>query len=198
MFFTFSFIAASAAGVALECETVDLGAHTTASGADFYAVNPKGNVPTLVLDNGVVLNEGAATLQWIADQNPDSVCPAAGTTERYQVIGALNYVASEVHSSFGPLFNPAAAEDVKTHCRNNIVKKLDYLEKEFATKSFLAGGEKFSIADLYLYIVLSWCPYVGATIDEHANVKAYFEKMAGLPEVVAAHARMGTAPATTA
>lgn len=185
-----------AAGVQLDVETVDLKTHKTASGADFYAINKKGNVPALVLDDGTVLNEGAAVLQWIADQKPDTIAPAVLTTARYVVINALNYVASEVHPSIGGLFNPTLTADTKAHVTANAHRRLDFLDKELADKPYMTG-EKVSIADLYLYIVLTWTPYVGLTLDKHAHVKAFFERVGALDAVKAAHARMGTSPATT-
>eukprot|EP01040_Poterioochromonas_malhamensis_P021275 gene21275-25630_t len=116
-----SFISAYVAGVGLETEEVDLATHKTASGADFYAINPKGNVPAIVLDNGVVLNENAATLLFIADQAPGKVAPVAGTTERYELLVALSYIASEYHATIGGLFYPGS-EEVKSYLRAKLAK----------------------------------------------------------------------------
>jgi len=192
-----SFIAAFTAGLALECETVDLGTHKTASGADFYQINPKGNVPTIVLDDGTVLNEGAATLAWIGDQpGGASIFPALGTSKRYEVIAALNYVASEVHANFGPLFNPSNSAEIKDKSKENLAKKFTYLESVFDKTKFLTG-DSFTIADSYLYIVLSWCGYVGVDMSSAPKVQAYFDAVKSLPNVAAAHERIATNPATT-
>jgi len=178
---------------------VDLATHKTASGVDFYTINPKGNVPTLVLDDGTILNEGAATLQWIADQKPGTVAPAAGTTARYVNIAALNYVASEAHPGIGGLFNPTLKEnaEAKAYVTAGANKKLEYLNKVFATEQFLGGSATPTIADFYLYIVLSWTGYVGLNLDAYANVKAYFEKIKALPAVASAHALIAKSPAST-
>jgi glutathione S-transferase len=191
-----SFLAAQIAGVPLTFEQVNIGTHKTASGVDFYTINPKGNVPTLVLPNGVVLNEGAATLQWIADQNPESkLAPAWGTVERYQLINLLNYVSSEVHASFGPLFNPALTGDARELANKRLISKFDYLEKNLirSGKTFIFG-DNFTIVDAYLYICLSWTPYVHVTLDNHTNLKAYFEGIKGLKVVQDAHAAANATP----
>ena len=189
-----TFLAASIAGVSMDCEQVTLNDHKTASGADFYAINPKGNVPTIVLDDGTVLNEGAATLAWVADQAPGKIAPEYGTSARYLVIAGLNYVASEVHANFGPLFYPNS-DEIKAKAKENLAKKFEHLVKVFESKPFLAG-DSLSIADLYLYIVLSWVGYVGVELP--APLTAWYEKVKALPEVAAGHERMGTSPATTA
>ena len=189
-----TFLAANIAGVSIECEQVTLNDHKTASGADFYAINPKGNVPTIVLDDGTVLNEGAATLAWVADQAPGKVAPENGTSGRYLVISSLNYVASEVHANFGPLFYPNS-DEVKAAAKANLAKKFDHLIKVLGDKPYLTG-ESLTVADLYLYIVLSWCGYVAVELP--GALTFWYEKVKALPEVAAGHAHMGTSPATTA
>lgn len=195
-----SFIAAHIAGVSLDAETVDIRAHKTASGADFYAINPKGNVPTVLLEDGTVLNENAATLQFIADLKPGTVAPAPGTQARAVIINWLSYTGTEVHTSIGGLFNPAIAADVKAHLTANANKKLDYLNKTFAAHGapqFLGGSATPTIADFYLYIVLSWVPFVGLSFDAYPNVKAYWDLVAGNEGVKKAHAFIATNPAKT-
>jgi len=109
-----NFIAAFVAGVTIDCESVDLSTHLTASGVDFYTINPKGNVPCLVLDDGKILNENAATLQYIADLAPGKVAPVVGTVDRAVLQNALSYISGELHGSIGPLFNPSISADVRT------------------------------------------------------------------------------------
>ena len=192
-----SFIAAFTTGLALECETVDLRTHTTASGADFYTINKKGNVPALVLDDGTVLNEGAAVLSWIGDQTGgDKVFPALGSSKRYEVIGALNYVASEVHANFGPLFNPTNSDDIKAAHKAALAKKFEYLSGLVESKPFVTG-DSFTIADSYLYIVLSWCGYVGVDISAFPKLVEYSDRVKALSNVAGAHERMASSPATT-
>ncbi len=190
-----SFIAAFSAGVQLDAEQVDLRTHKTTSGADYYAINPKGNVPGLVLQDGTVLNEGAAVLQWIADQAPGRVAPQNGTTGRYLVQNALNYIASEVHPSIGGLFAPNS-DEVKAYIKSRAAVKLAYLENTLIGNNNFVVGDSFTIADSYLYIVLSWTGYVGIDLTPFPKVKAYFERIGGLENVKAAHARIATNPAT--
>src|SRR5665213_3615871 len=107
-------IALREAGLDFTLEKTDLKTKQTASGGDIRTVNPKGYVPTLVLDNGEVLTEGPAIVQWIADQNPSSgLAPAAGTIARYHLMEWLNFITSELHKNYSPLFNPNAPEEYK-------------------------------------------------------------------------------------
>ena len=153
------------------------------SGVDYYTINPKGNVPGLVLDDGTVLNEGAAVLQWIADQNPGSVAAANGTTDRLLVQQALNYTASEVHGTVGHLFNPTLPAEVREYVTAAYKKKLTYVnDKMLAGKDFLVGNS-FTIADSYLYIVLSWCPYVGMDLTAFPNLVKYTDSLNAHPKV---------------
>jgi glutathione S-transferase len=166
-----SFISAFIAGVAMEAEQVNLQEHKTDSGADFFGINKKGNVPCIVLDDGTVLNEGAATLQWIADQQPGSVAPENGSTERYVVVQLLNYVASELHASVGTLFSQTITPEIRAFAEGNYRKKLAFAnENVIAGKDYLLG-DKFSIADSYFYIVLTWSPYVKIDLAEFPNLQ---------------------------
>ena len=126
--------------------------------------------------------------------------PAPKTTERYLVQQALNWVASELHAACGPLFAPGLSPEVSEF----LVKRLaDKCKKLNDLASLLGGGKKFlvgdsfTVADSYCYIVLSWAGYLGADLSAYPNVKAYFDNIAALPNVKAAHAAMATAPATT-
>eukprot|EP01034_Spumella_vulgaris_P047261 gene47261-biopygen4712 len=191
-----SFIAAVAAGIKIDAEQVNIGTHVTDSGADYYAINPKGNVPALVLDDGTVLNEGAAVLQYIADQAPGKIAGEYGNKERYLTQNALNYLASEVHASYGPLFYGLEGE-AKAAQIKKIGTKFDYITKNLLNGHQYLVGDKFSIADAYFYIILSWSGYVGVDLSTHSEVKAYSEFIGALPFVVAAHAAMATNPAST-
>lgn len=189
-----SFIASVAAGVHLNVEQVSLATHTTTSGADYYKINPKGNVPCLVLEDGTVLNEGAAVLQYIADQAPGTIAAPYGTSERYLVQNVLNYLASEVHASYGPLFGPLSAE-AKTAQLEKLNKKLEYVNNTLLQDKTYLVGDKFSIADSYLYIILSWSGYVGVDLTPYPAIQAFSEAIGKLPFVVEAHAAMATNPA---
>ena len=134
-----SFITAVTAGVNLSCEQVNLETNKTASGVDFRTIHEKGNVPCLVLDDGTVLNEGAAVLQWIADQAPGTAAPANGTTARYVTCQLINYVASEVHPAIGGLFANSHAAVVMAK-KKEAYEKLKYVTWLLQGKSFLQGA----------------------------------------------------------
>lgn len=190
-----SFISALTAGVNLECEQIDLQSHRTDSGVDFYTINPKGNVPTIVLDDGLVLNENAATLQWIADQAPGTVAPDPGTPARYELIDALSYISSEFHGILANLFRPLSPE-VDGFFREKLAKKLTYIEQTLlGDKQFLVDN-RFTVADAYLYICLTWAPYVKMDLSAYPRIQAFVERIGALENVKAAHARMATKPAT--
>jgi glutathione S-transferase len=192
-----SFTAAYAAGLSMECEQVDIREHKTTTGADYYKINPKGNVPCLVLDDGTVLNEGAAVLQFIADQAPGKIAPENGSNGRYLVQNMLNYIASEVHASIGPLFNPSLTPEMKAHVLTNYLKKVKYVNDVLLNDKEYLVGSSVTIADFYLYITLTWVGYVGADISPYTNVLSYVERIKTLPAVVAATSLMATNPAKT-
>jgi len=193
-----SFIAVFKGGLiqsgAVVAHKVDIGKHViTASGADFYKVNPKGNVPTLVLEDGTLLNEGAATLQWIADQSAGSdLAPANGTNPRYVLINTLNYLASEVHASYGPLFGPGT-DEFKTAQKAKLATKFTYVAELLGDKHFL-GGDKFTVADAYLFVMCGWAGYVGFDLAAHPKITAFQARVAELAFVKEAQAAMAAAP----
>ena len=160
-------------------------------GQDFFKVNPKGNVPTVVLDDGTVLNENAATLQYIADLAPASkLAPPAGSNARYLLISKLSWISSELHASYGPLFRPLS-DEVKAFAVEKLKTKLDYLEKnELAHGKHFLLGDDFTVADSYLYIVLSWSGHIGIDLSAYPNTLKYFEYIKSLDFVQAAHAAM--------
>lgn len=173
-------------GLPYQAEKVDLKAKKTESGADFLAINPKGYVPALQLDNGTVLTEGPAIVQYLADQHPQKkLAPANGTLERYQLQGWLTFIGTELHKQFSPLFNPAAPEDWKAVCRGNIERRLAWVNEQLAGKDYLMGQD-FSVADAYLFTVVSWTRVVRIDISAHANVTAFMARMAARPAVQAA------------
>jgi glutathione S-transferase len=141
------------------------------------------------------LNEGAAVLQWIADQAPGKVAPQNGTSGRYLVQNTLNYIASEVHPSIGHLFYPNS-DAIKDYIKSKAATKLTYLENTLIGDKKFVVGDSFTIADSYLYISLSWTSYVGIDLAPYPKVKAYFEHIGSLENVKAAHTRMAENPAT--
>lgn len=173
-------IVASEAGIPLELEKVDLKAHKTASGEDYYAINPKGYVPALKLDDGNFLTEGPAIVQYLADQKPDShLIPANGTFGRYKVIEWLTFINSEIHKSFGPLFGNAS-DDVKAEAKAKIAKRFDYVNGELAGKQYLTG-DQFTVADAYMFVMLTWAHHM--KIDLPANLHAFFGRVSQRPKV---------------
>jgi len=185
-----SWLAATIAGVPFESEVVDLKTHKTASGADFYTINHKGNVPALVTEHGL-LNEGAAVLQYIADKAPDSkLAPANGTFERYALQNIFNYIGSEVHRAYGPLFNPALDEAAKKSAQQTVHQKLAFLEKNEITTNAALSPEQPTIAGLYLFIVLSWSPYVNVDLSSYPNITAWQTKFAANPRVKEAREKL--------
>jgi glutathione S-transferase len=180
---------------------VVLQTHLTTSGVDFYTINPNGNVPAIVDEKhpGVVLNQNAATLQYIADlaTGPVKVAPAVGTYERYVLQGVLSWISSELHAATGPLWNPANAPDAIAFARSRLDAKLKHLNDVLiGDKKFLVG-DYFTVADSYLYIVLSWTGYLQIDLTPFPKVQAYVEGIKNLEAVKAAFARIETNPATT-
>jgi glutathione S-transferase len=182
-----NFLAASIGGLQFDSETVDLATHKTKSGADFYGINPKGNVPTVVLPDGRILNENVATLTYLADSGNAGLSPKEGTPERYEFLNHLAFVATEMHKGVGPLFNPGLSPEAREGAKANALKKVDLLVAllDGGKKSFL-NGKTLSAADLYAYIVLSWSGYLGLQLPPAAQ--AYFDGIKANEAVVKGHA----------
>ena len=171
------------AGYSYELEKVDIAAHKTAAGGDFYAINPKGYVPALTLDNGQLLTEVQVILQYLADQKPQSgLLPKPGALERYHAMEWLNFIASELHKGHSPLFNPATPEDYKTIVRQTLAKKLGLLDKHLAGKQFIFG-DKFSAVDAYAFTILRWSQFTKVDLSPYANIKAFYERVLTRPKV---------------
>ena len=174
------------AGIAAETEQVNNQEKKTKTGKDYWTVNPKGQVPALQLDSGEMLTEGPVIVQYLADQKLASgLVPAAGTIERYRVQEWLNFITSELHKSFGPIFRPTTPDAYKSISRENLGKRFDWLDKQLAGKQYLMG-DKFTVADAYLFTVLRWSPRVEIDIARWTNLKAYVDRVAARPKVQAA------------
>ncbi|MBM3541055.1 MAG: glutathione transferase GstA [Alphaproteobacteria bacterium] len=186
-------IAFKEAGLAFDAVSVDLKVKKTVNGADYLAINPKGAVPAIGLDNGETLTEVAVTLQYVADQKPGAhLIPAAGTLARYRVLEWLNYIASELHKGFNPLWNPKNAKEVKQAARDGLAAKFDFLSKALAGKTFLMG-EGFTVADAYLYTILNWGQWTGIEVAKWPALAAYMARVAARPGVRAALVAEGLA-----
>lgn len=166
------------AGIAVELVRVDIKKHRLAAdGSDFSAINAKGYVPVLELDNGLRLTEGPAIVQYIADLKPESgLAPRAGTFERYQLQEWLGFINSEVHKGFGPLFNPATPAEYKDIAKKALSNRLDYLAARLASHDYLLG-ERFSVADGYLFTVLGWTKWVGIEIEAWPALAAFQQRI---------------------
>lgn len=181
-----SHIALREAGIDFEPVKVDIRGKKTASGGDYFAVNPKGYVPALQLDNGEVLTENVAVLQYIADRKPEkNLAPAAGTPERYRLVEWLAFINSEVHKNFAPLFYPAAVEGHKQFAKDTLAKRFDYLQGALASKQYLMG-DQFTVADAYLFTTLNWTGRLGIDLGKWPALKAYAERVGARPHVGAA------------
>jgi len=178
-------IVAQEAGIPLQLEKVDLRSHKTESGEDFYAVNPKGYVPALKLDDGTTLTEGPAIVQYLADQKPQSgLAPANGTFARYKLQEWLTFINSEIHKSFGPLF-ASSPEDVKKDAIAKIAKRFAYVEKHLQGKQFITGDD-FTVADAYFFVMLTWAHNFKIDLASYPDISAYFARIAARPGVRAA------------
>lgn len=174
------------AGLDFTLEKTDTKTKTTASGIDFKTINFKGCVPAIQLDDGSVLTEGPAIVQYIADQVPGKkLVPPAGTMERYRVMEALNFITSELHKGFTPLFYPNASEDVKTFTRNNLLTKIGMASTLLGKNDYLVGNQ-FTVADAYMFVVLSWGAYVNVALTDWPNLQAFQVRVAARPAVHAA------------
>ena len=179
-------IALQEAGLAFQAIPAPTKTHQLPDGTDYYTINPLGYVPLLELDDGRRLREVPAILQYIADQVPaKKLAPAAGTMARYRLQEWLNFITSELHKGFSPLFNPAVPEDARPVFRKKLVERFSWVDSQLAGKSYLMGDE-FSVADAYLFTVASWAPHVGVDITGLANLSAFSARMFARPAVQAA------------
>jgi glutathione S-transferase len=180
-------------GLPFDLVRVDIRAHKLHDGSDFYAINPKGYVPTLELDDKSILTEGAVIDQYLADKKPEShLLPAAGTMERTRAQEWLNFIAAEIHKSFTPLFGND--ETVKEAARARVGKKLDFVSRTLEKQPYLMG-ETFTAPDAYLYNMLRWTTHTGIDLAKWPALQAFFARVDARPAVQAAlAAEKGTSP----
>lgn len=176
-------IVACEAGIPIELEKVNLADKKTETGKDYMAINPKGYVPALMLDDGSVLTEGPAIVQYLADQKPATkLAPAAGTAERYRLQEWLTFIGTELHKSFAPLFNKASPDEAKQTATANITKRLGYLNDRLGGLKYLMG-ESFSAADAYAFTIINWTNFTGIDLKPFPNVVAYMDRVGARPKV---------------
>jgi glutathione S-transferase len=181
-------------GLPVRLQKVNNKEKTVEGGGDYWQVNGKGYVPALELDNGEVLTEGPAIVQYLADQKPEAgLVPKAGSMERYRVQEWLNFVTSEIHKQFSPLFRPNTPEEYKTICKENLAKRFTWLDKQLAGKDYLMG-KRFTVADAYLFTVLRWTVPMKIDLAPWPNLAAYLQRVGKRPKVKEAMQEEGLIP----
>jgi glutathione S-transferase len=179
-------ITAREAGIELALERVDTKSKRTKGGADFLAINPKGYVPALELDDGEVLTEGPVVVQYLADLRPASrLAPPNGTMARYRLQEALGYINSEIHKTYSPLFSPTTSPDVRAEKEATLKKRYALFEAALDGKTYLFGDD-FTVADAYLFTVTNWAPAVKVDLSQLVNLAAFQKRVAERPAVQAA------------
>ena len=160
--------------------------HKLVDGTDYYTINPKGYVPLLELEDGQRLSEVPAILQYLADQAPESgLAPDAGTFPRYRLIEWLNFISTELHKSYSPLFNPAIPEEAKAVYRDKLIGRYKYIDEQLEGRDYVMG-DQFTVADAYLFTVTNWASRVGVDLSGFARVQAFQARVANRPAVQAA------------
>jgi glutathione S-transferase len=165
-----------------ELEQVNNQEKKTKSGKDYWTVNPKGQVPCLELDNGDKLTEGPVIVQYIADQNGGGLAGKPGSMERYRIQEWLNFTTSELHKTFGPILRPTTPDAFKEISRTNLGKRFDWIGEELAGKQYLMG-DRFSVADAYMFTVMRWTQRINVDLAKWPNIKAYMDRVAARPKV---------------
>jgi glutathione S-transferase len=176
-------IALRETGAQFELEKVDLAKKVTESGADFTQINPKGYVPALQLEDGEILTEASVTLQYIADQSPESgIAPAAGTIERYRLMEWLNFISTEIHKTLGALFNPNISDAHRENQVTVLGRRSDFLSEALKGKQYLVG-HTFSVADAYLFTVLNWRHMLNVDMSQWQVITDYLTRIGDRPSV---------------
>jgi glutathione S-transferase len=178
-------IALRESGLKFDLEKVDLAAKKTERGADYWAINPKGYVPALQLDDGYVLTEVSAVLQYIADQKPAAgLLPAPGSKERYRAVEWIGFITTELHKGFSPLWKPTTPDAYKPIVIETLAKRLQYVESQLGSQ-YLTGAQ-FTVADAYLFVIVGWAKYLKIDLTPYAKLRALLDRIAARPAVQAA------------
>ena len=188
-------IALLEAGLPYDLVKVDLRAKKLENGDDYLKVNPKGQVPALRLDDGAMVTEGPVIVQVIADKAADkSLAPPRDSAERYKLLEWLNFLTSELHKSFGPMFQPVLSDDTKAFFKDRIMGKLKYIDSQLAGRDYLMG-KQFTVADGYLFTMLTWADRMKFDLSAMPNLLAYKARVAARPKVQEALKKEGLAQA---
>jgi glutathione S-transferase len=187
-------IVAHELGMTLAIDKVDLKAKRTESGRDYLQINPKGYVPALELDDGEVLTEGPAIVQYLGDLKPESkLVPAAGTKERYRLQEMLGYINSEIHKSYSPLFKDDTAESTRSERKAYLHKRYAFFEDKLAKHTWLLG-DTFTVADAYLFTVTRWAKGVSLDLSDFPKLAAFQDRVGARPGVKKALIAEGLVP----
>ena len=179
-------IALLEAGLPHDLVKVDLRAKKLENGDDYLKVNPKGQVPALALDSGELVTEGPVIIQMIADKvAAKNLAPARDSAERYKLQEWLNFITTELHKNFSPLFQPAIPDEVKNFFKDRIKGKFKYADSKLAGQDYLMG-KQFTVADGYLFVMLKWAERTGMDLSEFKNLMAFNDRVAARPNVQAA------------
>jgi glutathione S-transferase len=184
-------IALLEAGLPYDLVKVDLKAKKLENGDNYLTINPKGQVPVLKLDSGELVTEGPVIVQMIADQAKDKhLAPARDSAERYKLLEWLNFITSELHKNFSPLFAPALSDDPKAFFKDRLAAKFKYLDGHLAGRDYLMGPQ-FTVADGYLFVMLSWAERLKLDLSGFPNLTAYKARVAARPKVQEALTKEG-------
>ena len=184
-------IALLEAGLPYDLVKVDVRAKKLENGDDFLKVNPKGQVPVLQLDNGEFVTEGPVIVQMIADQaSAKNLAPARDSAERYKLLEWLNFITTELHKNFSPLFQPVIPDDVKSFFKDRIMGKFKYADSKLAGQDYLMG-KQFTVADGYLFVMLKWAERTGLDVSALTNLTAFKDRVAARPKVQEALTKEG-------
>jgi glutathione S-transferase len=184
-------IALLEAGLPHDLVKVDLRAKKLENGDDYLKVNPKGQVPALALDSGELITEGPVIVQIIADQaTSKNLAPAHGSSERYKLLEWLNFITAELHKNFGPMFSPVLADEAKAFFKDRVMAKFKYIDSQMAGRDYLMGSH-FTVADGYLFTMLSWADRMKFDLSAMPHLAAYKARVAARPKVQEALVREG-------
>ena len=183
-------IALLEAGLPYDLVKVDLRAKKLENGDDFLKANPKGQVPVLQLDSGELVTEGPVIVQMIADKVGKGLAPARDSAERYKLLEWLNFITTELHKNFGPMFSPVLADDAKAFFRDRVMGKFKYVGSQLAGRDYLMG-KQFTVADGYLFTMLSWAERMKFDLSAMPNLLAYQARVAARPKVQEALTKEG-------
>jgi len=184
-------IALLEAGLPYDLVKVDVRAKKLENGDDFLKVNPKGQVPVLQLDNGEFVTEGPVIVQMIADQaSAKNLAPARDSAERYKLLEWLNFITTELHKNFSPLFQPVIPDEVKSFFKERIMGKFKYADSKLAGQDYLMG-KQFTVADGYLFVMLKWAERTGLDVSALTNLTAFKDRVAARPKVQEALTKEG-------